>query len=118
MICASCALQEGTTCKGRLDILDLVVFDVLLGIETLIPIPFPFHFIVATVLSRAHSHTMVLRLIMGLRKCTSSPLSETFFHGALEYFHLSGNFLYLLPKKVDLTNLLPQCILVRFSERA
>jgi hypothetical protein len=118
IIIAGCAFQEGTTCEGRLDVLKLVVFDVLSGIETLIPVLCPFHFIVATVLSRAHSHIMASRLTMGLRVCTSPSLSETFFHDALEYFHFSGDFLYLLPEKVDLTDLLPECILVCFSERA
>jgi hypothetical protein len=117
MISAGCAFQEGTTCEGRLDVLKLVVFGVLSGIETLILVLCPFQFIVATVLSRAHSHIMALTLTMRLSVCTSPSLSETFFHDALEYLHLSGNFLYLLPEKVDLTDLLPECILVCFSER-
>jgi hypothetical protein len=66
MISAGCAFQEGTTCEGRLDVLKLVVFGVLSDIETLIPVFCPFHFIVVTVLSRAHSHIMALRLTMGL----------------------------------------------------
>src|SRR5258708_7020227 len=120
MISAGCAFQEGMTCEGGLDVLKLVVFGFLSGIETLIPALCPFwkHFIVATVLSQAHSHIMALRFIMGLRVCTSPSLSETFFHDALEYFNFSGNFLYLLSEKVDLADLLPECILVCFSERA
>jgi hypothetical protein len=46
-----CALQEGTTCEGWLDVLNLVVFGVFWGIETLVPVLSPFHFIVATVFS-------------------------------------------------------------------
>jgi len=61
---------------------------------------------------------MALTLTLGLRVRTFPPLSETFFHDALEYLHFSGNFLYLLPKEVDLTDLLPESILVRFSKRA
>src|SRR6267154_4101363 len=118
MISAGCAFQEGTTCEGRLDVLKLVVIGVLSGIETLITVLCPFPFIVATVLSQAHSHIMALRLTMELSVCMSSSLSETFFHDALEYFHFSGNFLYLLPEKVDLTDLPPECILVCFPERA
>jgi hypothetical protein len=113
-----CALQEGTTCESRLDVLDLAVFGVLLGIEILVLVLFPFRFIVATVLSQAHSHTMALGLNVGLKVITFPSFSKTFFHDALEYLHFSSNFFYLLPEKVDLTDLLSKCILVRFSERA
>ena len=77
-----------------------------------------FNFIVATVLSLAHSHDMASGFTMGLREITFPSLSEAFFHDALEYLHFSGNLLYLLPEKVDLADLLPKCILVRFSESA
>jgi hypothetical protein len=118
VISAGCAFQEGTTCESRLDVLKLVVFGVLSGIEALIPVLCSFYFIVATVLSGAHSHTTALRFTVGLRVCTSPSLPETFFHDTLEYFHFSGNFLYFLPENVDLTDLLPECISVCFSERA
>jgi hypothetical protein len=49
MISASCALQDGTTCESEIDVLNLVVFGVLLGIETLVPVLWPFYFIVARV---------------------------------------------------------------------
>jgi hypothetical protein len=61
---------------------------------------------------------MALGLTVGLREITFPSLSETFFHDTLEYFDFSSNLLYLLPEKVDLTDFLPKCILVRFSERA
>jgi len=51
MFSASCALREGTTCEGRLDVLNLIVLGVLSGIETLVPVLCPFNVIVTTVRS-------------------------------------------------------------------
>jgi hypothetical protein len=118
MVCARHALQKGTACESRLDILDLVVVGVSLETEVLVFVPIPFRYIVTSALSLVDTHALALGLIVRVGKTTFPSFSQAFFHDAFEYLHFSSDFFYLSPEEVDLTDLLSKCDLVRFSERA
>jgi hypothetical protein len=112
------ALEQCTTCESRLDVLNLVVVGIWLGIGTfafILLFLFLFHFRVFAVFTIVRA--VGLRLIVGVRGTTLPSLSETLFYHTFEYLHFSSNFFYFSPEEIDVAHFLPKRMLVRFSER-
>jgi len=118
MVCVRCALQEGTACEGGLNVFNSEVLGIVLSIETPLLDLFRLCFVVDDAISLPDVQGTAIGLIMRVSETTFPSLSQTFLHDAFEYLHFPGNFFYLEPEEVDLADLLPERILVRFSERA